>query len=126
VPKDAKTLSVPIPPEFASKKVLIEVTAAGKSRVVPYYAEAMTVGFTENYGHLKVADAAATMTLGKLYVKLANGPVKFHRGGYTDLSDRFDYLSVTTPVRTAIERFSVLVLSEDKGAMIREAAPPAK
>jgi hypothetical protein len=33
---------------------------------------------------------------------------------------------VNTPERTAIERFSVLVLSEDKGAMIREAAPPSR
>jgi len=130
LPKDAKTLSVPIPPEFAQKNVLIEVTAAGKSRAVPFYATAMTVGFTENYGQLRVTDTAAGKALGKVYVKvyakLANGQVKFHKDGYTDLCGRFDYVSVNTPERTAIERFSVLVLSDDKGAMIREVAPPAK
>jgi hypothetical protein len=79
---------------------------------------------------LKVTDTAAGKALGKVYVKvyakLANWQVKFDKDGYTDLRGRFDYVSVNTPERTAIERFSVLVLSEDKGAMIREAAPPAK
>jgi hypothetical protein len=50
--------------------------------------------------------------------------VKFHKDGYTDLRGRFDYVSVNTPERQAIERFAVLVLSEDRGALIREAAPP--
>ena len=39
---------------------------------------------------------------------------------------RFDYVSVNTPERQAIERFSVLVLSEDRGALIREVAPPQR
>jgi hypothetical protein len=32
LPKDQKTLSLPIPPEFAQKNVLIEVTAARAGR----------------------------------------------------------------------------------------------
>jgi hypothetical protein len=126
LPKDAKTLSVPIPPEFAQRNVLIEATAAGKSRAVPYYATAMTDGFTENYGQLKVTDTATGKALGKVYAKLANSQVNFHKDGYTDLRCRFDCVSVNTPDRTAIERFSVLVLSEYKGAMIRETALRAK
>ena len=47
--------------------------------------------------------------------------MKFHKNGYTHLS-RFDYASVNRPERQAIQRFSVLILSEDKGAIIREAA----
>ena len=60
----------------------------------------------------------------KVYAKLADGSVKFHKDGYTDIRGRFDYASVNTPERQAIERFSVLVLSEDRGAVIREAVPP--
>ena len=41
-----------------------------------------------------------------------------------DLRGRFDYASVNTPERQAIQRFSVLILSDERGAVIREAAPP--
>jgi hypothetical protein len=120
---------VPLPAEFANKNVLVEITAAGKTRTVPYYATAMTVAVTENYGQLKVTEAAGK-GLGKVYVKvyakLADGRVKFHKDGYTDLRGRFDYATVSTPETQPVERFAVLVLSEDRGAMIREVAPPQR
>jgi hypothetical protein len=114
---------------LAKRNVLVEVTAAGKTRTVPYFASAMDVKMTESYGQLKVTDpAAASRPLSKVYVKvyarLADGSVKFHKDGYTDIRGRFDYASVNTPERQAIERFAMLVLSEDRGAVIREAAPP--
>ena len=52
--------------------------------------------------------------------------MKFHKDGYTDLRGRFDYVSVNTPERQAIERFAVLVLDEQSGALIRDVAPPAR
>ena len=130
LPKDGGKADIPLPAEFANRNVLIEVTAAGKTRSLPYYATAMTVNVTENYGQLKASDTAGGKGIAKVYVKvyakLANGEVKFHKDGYTDLRGRFDYVSVNTPERQAIERFSILVLSEDRGALIREAAPPLK
>jgi hypothetical protein len=50
--------------------------------------------------------------------------VKFHKDGYTDVRGRFDYASVNAPERQAIQKFSVLILSDDRGAVIREVAPP--
>jgi hypothetical protein len=105
------------------------VSAAGKTRAVPYFASAMDVKMTESYGQLKIIDPAASgRPLSKVYVKvyarLADGSVKFHKDGYTDLRGRFDYASVNTPERQAIERFAMLVLSEGHGAVIRETAPP--
>ena len=103
------------------------MTAAGKTRSLPYYANAMDVRVTENYGQLRVADAAGK-PLAKVYVKvyarLADGQVKFHKDGYTDLRGRFDYASVSTPEKLPISRFAILVLSNDRGAQVREAAPP--
>ena len=60
----------------------------------------------------------------KVYARLADGTVKFHKDGYTDLRGRFDYASVNTPERQPIRRFAILALSEDRGALIQEAAPP--
>ncbi len=130
LPKAGAKATIPLPAEFSNRNVLIEVTAAGKTRSLPYYATALTVNVTENYGQLKVSDTVAGKGLSKVYVKvyakLANGQVKFHKDGYTDLRGRFEYASVNTPERQAIERFSILVLSDDRGALIREAAPPLK
>ena len=88
----------------------------------------MEVKTSENYGQLKVTDGAGGKPLAKVYVKvyarLADGQVKFHKDGYTDQRGRFDYASVSTPERQGVERFAILALSEERGAMIREVAPP--
>jgi hypothetical protein len=122
--------TIPLPEDLAKRNVLVEVTAAGKSRAAAYYANAMDVKFTENYGQVRVADVVGGKPLAKVYVKvyarLADGSVKFHKDGYTDLRGRFDYVSVNTPERRAIERLAVLVLSEEQGALIREVAPPQR
>ena len=48
---------------------------------------------------------------GKLrYIRVPRGQsVKFHKDGYTDLRGRFDYASVNTPERQAIQRLPVAV-----------------
>jgi hypothetical protein len=63
-------------------------------------------------------------TAGKVDARLADGGVKFHEDGHTDIRGRFDYASVSTPERQPVERFAALVLGDDRGAVIREAAPP--
>lgn len=120
----------PLPAEFQGRNVLVEVTAAGKTRTVSHFASTMTVNMSENYGALQVTETSGGKAVGKVYVKvyakLHDGSVKFHKDGYTDLRGRFDYSSVNTPERQAIDRFAILVLSEDRGAVIRDVAPPQR
>jgi hypothetical protein len=120
----------PLPAEFQGRNVLVEVLAAGKTRSVAHFASTMTVNMSENYGQLQVTETAGGKSVGKVYVKvyakLHDGSVKFHKDGYTDLRGRFDYSSVNTPERKAIDRFAILVLSEDRGAVIRDVAPPQR
>ncbi|MFO0823240.1 MAG: hypothetical protein U0792_08980 [Gemmataceae bacterium] len=91
----------PLPAEFQGRNVLVEVTAAGKTRSVAHFASTMTVNMSENYGQLQVTETAGGKSVGKVYVKvyakLHDGSVKFHKDGYTDLRGRFDYSSVNTP-----------------------------
>jgi hypothetical protein len=128
LPADKNGLSVKLPDDLVRRNILVEVSAGGKTRAQPYYANAMDVKMNENYGQLRVTDAASGKALPKVYVKtyvrLADGTVKFYKDGYTDLRGRFDYASVSAPERSAPARFSILVLSDDRGALIREAAPP--
>ena len=108
----------------------VVILRPGKTRSVAHLATTMTANISENYGQLQVTETGGGKAVGKAYVKvyarLADGSVKFHKDGYTDLRGRFDYASVNTPERQAIEKFAVLVLSEDRGAVIREVAPPQK
>ncbi|OWK38436.1 hypothetical protein FRUB_07556 [Fimbriiglobus ruber] len=128
LPAGKSKLAVPLPADLVKRNVLVEITAGGVTRSKAYYANAMDVKLTENYGQVRVADATNGAALPKVYVKvyskLANGEVKFHKDGYTDLRGRFDYATVSTPERQPIERFAILVLSDDRGATIRDTAPP--
>jgi hypothetical protein len=128
LPAGQTKLAIPLPQELASRNVLVEVSAAGKTAAHPYYANAMDVRLMEGYGQIRATEAAGGKMLPKVYVKvysrLADGSVKFHKDGYTDHRGRFDYSTVSTPEKQPIGRFAILVLSDEHGALIREAAPP--
>ena len=55
---------------------------------------------------------------------MMDGSVRFHKDGYTDLRGRFDYVSQSNRTIDGIQKFSILVLSEAQGAVIRQASPP--
>ena len=61
----------------------------------------------------------------KVYARTKDG-VKFFKDGYTDLRGKFDYANVSTTGLGRVERFSILVMSEDHGATVLEAAVPQR
>jgi hypothetical protein len=127
LPAGQTKMNIALPEELVKRNVLVEFTAVGKTRTVQYFANVMDVKLVESYGQVKVTDPAAkplSKVYVKVYCKLADGTVKFHKDGYTDIRGRFDYATVSTPEKQPISKFSVLVLSEDRGAVIREANPP--
>jgi len=91
-------------------------------------ATAMSVQFVEAYGQLVATDKVSGKPLPKVYVKvyarMTDGSARFHKDGYTDLRGRFDYASVSESATVGGDRYAVLVLSEDRGAVTREVAPP--
>ena len=82
----------------------------------------------ENYGQLRVTHETSRRPVSKVYVKayaqLKDGTVKFHKDGYTDLRGRFDYTSLNTNELDFVDKFALLILSDDFGAVVREATPP--
>ena len=88
----------------------------------------MVVQTSENYGQLEVRAKGAGTPLAQVYVKVyaraADGSVRFHKDGYTDLRGRFDYASVSTTDPVAADRFALLVLSDTDGAVLSEVAAP--
>jgi hypothetical protein len=110
--------------------VLIEVRGGGITRRKAYYANSLAVQWIENYGQLKVTHKKTGRPLSTVYVKvfvrLPNGRVRFYKDGYTDLRGRFDYASLSAKGSRGAQRYALLVLSEDHGAVIREVAPPTQ
>ena len=122
--------SFALPAEFQSSNVLVEVRAGGITRRQAYYANSLSVQLIETYGQLKVTHAESGKPLSKVYVKvfarLGDGSVRFHKDGYTDLRGRYDYASLSGDGSGGVARYAILVLSEKDGAVIREVDPPVE
>lgn len=128
LPAGQRQVLFELPDEFRSKNVIVEVVAGALRRAQAYYAHALAVQVIEQYGQVRVAHQLTHAPLPAVYVKvytrLRGGAVRFYKDGYTDLRGRFDYASLSTGELSDAERFAVLVLSEEHGAVIREATPP--
>jgi hypothetical protein len=122
--------SFELPDEFRGANVVVEVVAGGRRASKPCYAHELAVQVIEPYGQVKVAHLATRKPLSRAYVKAysrgQDGSVKFFKDGYTDLRGRFDYSSLSTSDLDHVDRFALLVLSDNHGAVIQEAAPPKR
>ena len=126
----ASQLAFELPQQFWQKNMLVEVRAGGLVRSRQYFANALDVRFLESYGQVAVTEPASDKPLAKTYVKvfarMPDGAVRFHKDGYTDLRGRFDYVSLSDDPNRGAQRYAVLVLDEERGAVIREINPPAR
>ncbi|MGB2500164.1 MAG: hypothetical protein ACPIA2_10725 [Mariniblastus sp.] len=117
-----------LPPKMQNKNVLVELVGGDQTRSMPYFAHSLDIQLVEKFGQLKVSEASTGKPLAKTYVKVyaksGNGEVVFHKDGYTDLRGRFDYVSQSNTSLDGIVKFSILMMSENQGAVIRQARPP--
>jgi hypothetical protein len=130
LPEGRSDLLFELPERFRTKSVLVDVRAKGLVRSQIYFANALDVRFIDSLGQVAVAEPGSGKPLPKTYVKvfakMPNGAVRFHKDGYTDLRGRFDYASVSDDPDAGSTKYAVLVLSEDRGAVIRELTPPMR
>ena len=130
LPPTHAAITFELPKQLHSSNVLVEITGAGQTKSRAYYANALAVQVVENYGQIHVKHSDTGKPLAKVYVKvyaqMQDGTVKFYKDGYTDLRGRFDYTSLSTNELDFVKKFSLLVLSEEHGAVVREASPPQR
>lgn len=128
--KDEASQSIDLPNDLKNSNVLIEIVGAGETKTQPYFSNSLSVQVIENYGQVAVTQAETKKPVSKAYVKVyaqtARGEVKFYKDGYTDLRGRFDYASLNTNDLDAALKFSILILSDDHGAIVKEATPPKR
>ncbi|MBC7815930.1 MAG: hypothetical protein IAG10_03420, partial [Planctomycetaceae bacterium] len=119
---------VDLPKDLHNKNVLVEITGGGQTKTQAYYSNSLAVQLIENYGQLKVTHVTTNKPIAKAYVKVytqrPDGSSRFYKDGYTDLRGRFDYSSLNTNDLDAVTKFSVLVMSDEHGAIVKEANPP--
>jgi hypothetical protein len=126
--EDRQEQEIQLPEVLRDSNVMIEVSAAGITRRQAYYPHSLGVHMMENYGQLRITHEETGKPLPKVYVKvyarMKDGRVQFFKDGYTDLRGRFDYTSLNTNEIEYVDKFSMLIMSDEHGALIREAAPP--
>ena len=130
LPKDKTSHAFALPEALHSSNVLVEITGGGQTKSKAYYSNSLSVQVIENYGQVRVTHSDSGALLAKVYVKayarMKDGSVRFYKDGYTDLRGRFDYTSLNTNDLDFVQQFSLLILSDDHGAVVREAKPPKR
>jgi hypothetical protein len=123
-------LTLDLPAEFEGENILVEVIGSGIRKASAYYSNRLNVQLAQNYGQLQVTHAEdSKKPLSKVYVKVyaeIGGASRFYKDGYTDLRGKFDYASLNTSELDQVSRFSILVMSDEHGALVSEAKPPQR
>ena len=129
LPADREEQTIALPGEFQNANVLVEVNGGGQSKSAAVYANALDVQVSEGFGQLTVSRNGDKRPLSNVYVKVfadRNGAPEFYKDGYTDLRGKFDYASLSTGDLDSTRRFAILVMSDNHGALVKEAKPPAR
>jgi hypothetical protein len=118
------------PAHLRGKNVVVEAVSAGLRKAKVHYANDLATNLAHQYGQLRVQRASDRRALPSTYVKVYarrhDGAVAFYKDGYTDLRGWFDYATLSTSELDTVERFAILVCSDQAGAAILEAGPPAQ
>lgn len=130
LPPDRETYQMQLPADLANTNVFVEVEAGAIRSAGVAMANTMNLHMGASYGQLQVMDRTDGRPMPRAYVKvyarLNNGEIVFYKDGYTDLRGRFDYISLSTDLLNRVDRLALLILSEDRGAQIREVQPPIR
>ena len=130
LPAGDDTFAFDLPADYHSANVVVELVGAGQRKSQAYYAHDLAVQVIENYGQVQVrkqgTNQALPRTYVKVYARMHGGAVRFFKDGYTDFRGKFDYASLNTNELASVERFSILILHPEHGAVIREAGVPKR
>lgn len=127
---DQQEHTVQLPDDLARQNVMIQVMGGPLQRTATYFSNSLDVRMMENYGQLSVRQRGGERGYGGVYVKVyarrVDGRVRFYKDGYTDLRGRFDYASVSGDQQAGVTEFAILILSDEHGAVVREAPAPKR
>lgn len=80
------------------------------------------------FGILKIVDPVSNKPVPSIYMKCfakrKDGNVVFYKDGFTDIRGSFDYVSLNKDELNDIQKFKILINSNQFGCKIVEASPP--
>ena len=124
---DYKTVYEEVPAEMKNANMLIQLTSGAATVNLTYFPSNMNIFVLEDAGQVKITSKDGK-PLSKVYVKCfsknTGGSKSFHKDGYTDLRGTFDYASLNLEGSGNIQKFALLIVSEDYGAIMKETKPP--
>ncbi|MBA2542773.1 MAG: hypothetical protein H0V17_24220, partial [Deltaproteobacteria bacterium] len=110
----------PWPATLRGKNIVVEAVGAGQRKAKIHYANDLTATLANQVGQVRVqrvSDRSALVaTYVKVYARKHGGAVAFYKDGYTDLRGWFDYASLSTTDLDSVERFAILVCSDQAGS----------
>lgn len=134
--------TVKIPFNGGNKNVFVEVSSGSIKRRQAYYANRLYTHLAESFGVVRVMSEKSKRPLAGAYVKVyarlkQGGAIHFWKDGYTGLNGVFDYIGVTEGnqltgsneklkdlMMDKVDKLSILILSAEEGATVKEACPP--
>ena len=120
----------PLPVELRRHSLVVEVVGDGARASATHVAHQLAIAVTAPYGRVQVRHAGTgaprVAAYVKCYARSRGGGVQFYKDGYTDVCGRFDYATLSTDDLDRVERFALLVVDDQAGAAVVEAAPPPR
>jgi hypothetical protein len=118
-----------LPPSLAKRNMLVVASHGSLRAITPFFANDLSVTLSEGFGRLRVTHASTGAPLPRVYVKVywrgSEGESgAFYKDGYTTVGGAFDYAALSTDELARTQRFAILVMSEEHGAVVLTAAPP--
>jgi len=120
---------IKLPESLLGQNTIVEMKAAGLSRVEVNYDNKLDVQVAEEQGEIRVLHSKTKKPLERAYVKvyaqnIRDGKSQFYKDGYSDLRGRFDYRTLSTDQLRSAKRLSILVSTEKYGSVIKEVDVP--
>ncbi|KAK2954802.1 putative Actin-binding protein [Blattamonas nauphoetae] len=129
-----QTQVVAIPAELHNKNTIVGVDYENITKTVSLFDHSMDIAVYEHVGRLQVKDKKTHKPLSSVYVKTYSRESEAEKGdflkdGFTDLTGSFDYASVNKESKNrggSKTKFSILVMSKDRGSEVLEVNAPAE
>lgn len=111
-----------------TKTGIIEIVYNGNHIHELYNYCLFSVMIKENMGILQIIENENHKSLPCAYIKVYSkdntNKIEFYKDGYSDLSGRFDYASISTDQMDNAVEFGILIMTENHGSYITQAKVP--
>ncbi len=117
-----------MPDKFADTALVVAAAGTGEAQTL-ISGHQLDCHVAARIGQVLVRDKRSGAPLPATYVKAytisADGDVRFHKDGYTDLRGRFDYLTLSREW-TQVKRVALLIVNDAAGATTLEVSAPPR